>query len=331
MPFDDISARLDAIEGTLYQQAATTHELAERFGVSDDTIRRDLDRLQFEGAHIEKQGWNYRLTQFRPLPQVGLSLDELLSIYLALRLLARYSSTHNPHVATTLSKMNRALEYRSPPLAEQIARTATALEQRPPHPASVDALRALLRGWNDGTRVRMVYRRYGTTTRTVRTIAPYTIEPSGISGAIYVIGHDSLRDDVRTFRIDRIQEATLTHETYTIPDNFDAQRLLDAAWDVMWDETQPVEMVTLRIAPELAELIKARTWHPGQQLADLPDGASLLTVAVQVNREFLSWVLQWGADVSVVSPPAVRAHVTAEVQRLAAQYAIPVEEKGSGE
>jgi predicted DNA-binding transcriptional regulator YafY len=92
--------RIEEIERKLaqYPRGLTTGELAREFHVDPSTITRDLSVLESMGTGLIKQGRRYLIEHRRSLHTIKLSLNELLAIYLAVRLLSRHSDEHNPHV-----------------------------------------------------------------------------------------------------------------------------------------------------------------------------------------------------------------------------------------
>ncbi len=50
-------------------------------------------------------------------------------------------------------------------------------------------------------------------------------------------------------------------------------------------------------------------WHESQKRVDLPDGRVELQFTVDGLEEILRWVLGFGTEVEVVSPPALRAEL----------------------
>ena len=315
--------RLDDIERKLARQPEgwTTGELAREYGVDPDTILRDLVLLEARGTGLIKQGRRYLLDHRRSLHSVKLTSNEVLALYLAARLLSRHSDEHNPHVVRALEKLADALDAKSPLIAHHIAQAATAVRQRRMRREYVEALEVLTQGWAEGRNVRLRYRSYTKDETTERTFAPYFIEPSGIGYACYVIGFDQLRGAMRTLKIERIHEARLTDERFVIPTSFDPQQLLASAWGVIWRDEGEIE-ITLRFAPAVVRRVKESVWHPSQRIDDLPDGACLFTVRLGSTLEFKPWVRQWGAAVTVISPPEFRAEIAAEVREMARAYGI---------
>lgn len=316
--------RIEDIERKLAQRPDgwTTGELAREYGVDSSTIFRDLVLLESMGTGLSKQGRRYRLDHRRSLHTLRLTNDEILALYLAARLLSRHSDEHNPHVVKALEKLADTLRVRSPLIARQIDQAGRAVRSRRIRQDYVEALEALTQGWAESTKVWLRYRSSGNAI-TERIFSPYFIEPSGIGYACYVIGYDDLRNDLRTLKIERIAEARVTGEHFTIPPEFDPQRQMANAWGVIWRDQGHIEVV-LRFAPSVVARVKESIWHHSQQIADLPDGSCLFTVKVGSTLEMKPWIRGWGAAVIVEQPPDLRAEIAAEVLATAEGYGFAI-------
>src|SRR5207248_57435 len=104
-----------------------------------------------------------------------------------------------------------------------------------------------------------------------RTFSPYFIEPSGIGYACHAIGWDDLKNQMITFKIERIAEARVTEERFT-HSTFDPQQTLANAWGVIWRDEGSIEVI-LRFSPAGARRLRESTWHHSQRIKDLPDGS----------------------------------------------------------
>jgi predicted DNA-binding transcriptional regulator YafY len=313
--------RLEQIELKLAQRPVgwTISELASEFCMHRATIHRDILLLKSMGAKIDRRGLRYILDKRGLLHAVKVSTDELLAIYLAVRLLSRHSDEHNPHVVTALEKLAAALQEKSPLIARHIKQAAIAVHARQPRLEYVRALEILTQGWAEGRKVRLRYHSYTKNETTERTFAPYFIEPSGIGYSTYVIGHDDLRGTTRTFKVERVYDAEISEQTFAIPAGFDPQHMLASAWGVIWrDETEVT--VVLRFAPSVVRRVKESTWHHSQKTDDLPDGSCLFTVKIGSTREMLPWVRGWGAAVEVLEPVEFRQEMIAEVRQMMHLY-----------
>ncbi|MDW8404833.1 helix-turn-helix transcriptional regulator [Chloroflexus sp.] len=325
---EDRYTRLDAIESYIAQHpnGCTTQELANEFGVDPDTIRRDLALLESRGTGLIKQGRRYFIDHRRIVHTLKISNNEALALYLAARLLSRHSDEHNPYVVSALDRLSEALKLKVPFMADHIARAAMAVRERPSRPSYVSTLEVLTEAW--ATR-RKVWIRYESQRAhentgdlidviTERTFAPYFLEPSSIGYACYVIGFDDLRKAIRTFKVERIREAKITSDPYTIPSTFDPYKELRSAWGIMWGEDE-VEVV-LHFAPRAARRLKESVWHISQRIEDNPDGSCIFTVRVSKVLEMKPWIRQWGAAVKVLAPDDLREEFAAEARALAKMY-----------
>ncbi|NWG21016.1 MAG: WYL domain-containing protein [Chloroflexi bacterium] len=313
--------RLDVIERLLARtpDGLTTGELAAMVRMDTDTIRRDLAMLESRGTGLLKHGRRWRLDHRRSLHVVKLTNDEVLALYLAARLLSRHSDEHNPHVVQALEKLADAVDTKSPLFARHIYQAAMAVRTRRTRRDYVEALEVLTRGWAEGRKVRLHYRSYTRDETTERLFAPYFIEPSSIGYACYVIGFDDLRQELRTFKVERVKDARLTDERFTIPAHFDPLELLASAWGVVWRDAADIEVV-LRFDPTVVRRVKESVWHHSQRIDDLPDGSCLFTVQVGSTLEMKPWIRQWGAAVEVLAPANLRAELIDEVRAMVRVY-----------
>ncbi len=333
---NDRYTRLDAIERYLVSHATrgcTTKELANEFGVSPDTIRRDLNLLESRGTGLLKQGRRYFIDHRRILHTLKISLDEAIALYLAARLLARHSDEHNPFVVSMLEKLSDTLQTKTSLIALHIRRTAETLRERPERPRYIKALNALGEAWASQRKVWMRYEspRVNETTNeifyeiTERTFAPYFLEPSSIEYACYVIGFDDKRRSIRTFKIERILDIKITNETYTIPSEFDPYRMLKSAWGIIWGDAGDTEdegdtEIVLQFASTAVWRLKESIWHISQQIEDLPDGSCKFTVRVGSIAEIKPWIRRWGSAVEVIEPQALRDEMALEACELVNIY-----------
>jgi proteasome accessory factor B len=74
--------------------------------------------------------------------------------------------------------------------------------------------------------------------------------------------------------------------------------------------------VGVRFAPEVADLIREKRWHPSQQLRDLPDGGVELRLKLSSLVEIQRWILGWGGNAVVIRPPELIAAVRDAAQAI---------------
>ncbi|WP_029215229.1 helix-turn-helix transcriptional regulator [Kallotenue papyrolyticum] len=311
------ASRLRRIEHKLYNtpNGLSAVELAKYCGVDRRTIYRDILALEEMGVPVWQLDGRFGIDRDSYQSTVRLNLNETVALYFAARLLAHHSDENNPHVVGALDKIAASLPDAT--LSAHLSHAADVIRTKPMRANYVQTLETLTRAWADRQAVQIQYWAAEREHPEERVIEPYFLEVSRFEPASYVLGHDRLRNAIRTFKVERIQRAELLPEHYEIPADFDPYAWLHSSWAIMAEEEVEVR---LRFAPQVARRVQESVWHHSQQLEVLPDGGCLLTMRVGGIREIRGWVLSWGADVEVLAPQELRAQVAAEGQRLAALY-----------
>lgn len=299
-------------------------ELAQRLGVTERTVRRDVDRLRELGYPVQAErgaGGGYRLGAGRRLPPLLLDDEEAVAVAVSLRLAATGSVAALAEPAMrTMTKLDQVLP---PRLRGEVAAVAEATVALPGMAAAVDAetLMTLARAARGRVRVRFAYgARDGTPSD--RDVEPYRLVTTGRRW--YLLAYDPARADWRTFRLDRIR--VLVASTF----RFAARQAPDAATFVRDAVTKapyahvvtvrfdvPAEVVRDRVPPTVGQVRPLDPAVDGfctevEVGADSFDGLAwhLLTVAVDLCARLL-----------VVGPPEFAQVVSDYPARLAARLA----------
>ena len=293
-------------------------EIARRVGMSKRTVYRDLTAIERE---IEIKVWSedghWGLADEGFLPPLKLTLDEAMAVVLSARLMARYADKYDPDLASAFEKLGGVLP---PVLGEHVARTLDVLSKHPRDERFGRHVRLLTKAWAERRIVSLDYEpaRYGrdSAARTAR-VRPYLIEPSLQTHALYLVGFDETRGAVRTFKVERIRDMSVTPDRFDPPDE-GIEGMFDRAWDIIADQ-EPVDVV-IRFAPNVAARVQEARWHPSQQVSVEADGSLVWRATVAGTIEVRLWALQWGDDAEVLAPASLRDDVAATQQRAAARY-----------
>jgi predicted DNA-binding transcriptional regulator YafY len=78
--------------------------------------------------------------------------------------------------------------------------------------------------------------------------------------------------------------------------------------------------VAIRFAPRQARWIRERKWHRSARMQEELDGAVTLRLRVADTSELRRWVLQFGAEAEVLSPPSLRTAIAETLRTAAAGY-----------
>jgi proteasome accessory factor B len=295
-------------------------DIARRVGMSRRTVYRDLRALESElRVPLWSEGGRWGVDDAGFLPPLKLTLEEAMAVVLSARLMARYADDYDPDLGAAFQKLEKGLPTA---LAEHVERTLAVMAGRPVDERHRRHVHLLTRAWAERRIVEFTYApaRYAERTdakpRRAR-VRPYLIEPSLQTHALYLVGFDETRDGVRTFKIDRIADLSVTVETFEAPE-MQSLTALDRAWDIIADQ-EPVA-VALRFRPDVAARVAETIWHPSQEVEVAGDGSLVWRGTVAGTVEIRLWILSWGDQVEVLEPAGLRADVAATHERALVAY-----------
>jgi predicted DNA-binding transcriptional regulator YafY len=302
------------------ERGATASEIAAAVGMSKRTAYRDLVAIQDElEIPIWEDDGRYGLDEKGLLPALRLTQAEAMAVFLSARLMARYADTYDPDLAAAFQKLATGLPE---VLRAHVVLTLDLMSNRPPSEAVERAIvQRLTKAWAERRVVEIRYR--GGTydpakgTRTAR-VRPYLIEPSLTMRALYLIGWDETRGAIRTFKLERIEEVTLTAAVFEPPPDGTIETTFKRAWDIIAD--QPDVDVLLRFSPAVAGRVAETGWHPSQRLEPADDGSLRWRARVSGTLEIRSWILGWGSDVEVLEPAELRDEIASILRAAAVAY-----------
>jgi predicted DNA-binding transcriptional regulator YafY len=309
------SRLLELLELLQARPLATGREIGDRLRVDLRTVRRYVALLQGLGIPIEGQrgvGGGYRIRPGYRLPPLMLGDDEAVAVVLGL-LAARESGPGGASEAVdgALAKLNRVLPSTLRRQVEALAETLDFTASAGGRPADAALVLLLADATRRRRRLHTSYRSFSGE-KSERELSPYGLVVH--SGRWYLAAHDHTRDDLRTFRVDRMRHTAIAEGACVPPpQGFDAvahvtRSLASVPWrwqvEVLLD--LPVEQAVRRIPATLAEL------------ADDPGGT-----LVRMRVDSLDWMATvlagLGCSFTIREPVELRANVRALAKRLAAQ------------
>lgn len=284
-------------------------EIARRLEVNARTVRHYIALLQDLGVPVEavrgRQG-GYRLRPGFKLPPLMFTEDEALALTLGLLTARKLGlAAAAPAVEGALAKVERVLPATLRERMEAV-QTSLSINAAPLYaaPASATVLQLSVAAQRQ-QQVALRYRAWSGE-ETARMLDPYGVV--FYDGRWFVVGHCHLRNDLRTFRLDRVLNMTLIDQTFVRPANFDCLAYVvrslataPGAWtiEVLLDTT--MEEARQRVPASMA-VLEAR-----------PDG-----VLLRCHAQNLAWVAHvlvgLGFALRVVQPQELRD----ELRQLAA-------------
>ena len=297
----------------------TRPRLAERFGVSNATIQRDINLLSEMGIEIVPCGKEgYEMISDFFLPSLNLDLKEALALLTAASF---YRAVEGKQAGEV---MNRAVRKITSVLPKQAGNFLNQIvpQIEVPHlqMSEVDETHPhkeyLYQAIRERRRVNIEYNSFSSGQKTLHRLSPYAVLFR--KHAWYVIGCSETFNRVLTFRINRIDSLSMTNMIYKIPEDFSVQRYLAKSWDVMLG---PDTRVVILFASRIAPLIREVNWHPTQQIQETDRGLLRFEVTVAGWREIGWWILGWGCEAKVVRPKTLQKWVSQTAQEMVKVYA----------
>ncbi|MEV0757463.1 YafY family protein [Streptosporangium sp. NPDC050280] len=299
--------------------------LAERLGVSERTVRRDVDRLRELGYPVNATrgtDGGYRLGAGTVMPPLLLDDEEVVAVAVGLRTAAGGTVAGIEETSVrALAKLEQVLPSR---LRHRVNALQTYVEPVPadsPGPVvDPEVLTVLAAACRDGERVRFDYRAHDGSA-SVRIVEPHRLVAWGRRW--YLVAWDVDRQDWRTFRMDRVEPRTPTGPRFPPrepPEGGAAAYVARGVSAAAWRHRArvvvhaPADVVTERVNPAVG-VVEAVDEHT----CVLNTGAdSLHVIAVYLGMLDL--------DFEVTEPPELVEHMRA----LAARYvrSTPVHAEG---
>ena len=279
-------------------------DLAAEHGVTERTIRRDIEALQEagfplyddkrEGKRVWRliEGYRQRLTQ-------SFTLAELSALYFSRNMLSFLGGApFAQDLESVFEKIKEALPAKSLPY---LARIQGLFSARPDpwkdYSKKQDVIAGLIDAILHQRQAQIAYYSFNS-----RKTKAYTLDPYRLvyyRGGLYLYARAAEYGEVRTFAVERIQKMEVLEQGFEIPSDFSVSEYARGAFGISGGRPEAVELV---FAPEMAGYIRERVWHESQQLEDAPDGAVRLSLEVAPQWELKAWIKGFLPHVTVVKP-----------------------------
>jgi predicted DNA-binding transcriptional regulator YafY len=292
-------------------------ELAEKLGISIRTVHRYLAMLDEMGIPVYSERGPYggfSLVRGYKMPPLVFTPEEAVAVTLGTGLVEEmWGQLYREASRGALAKLENLLpdEQRSEVAWARRALIATGLNRADLDRLAPD-LEKLRRAVREHRAVQITYRSINRPEPESRPVNPYALVFRW--GWWYVVGYCLLRQEMRSFRLDRIDALLLTGDTFQIPAGFDIHAYLDEEW-----RSQPQIQVKLRFIPQAAHvaLTNRSYWDTLEEQAD---GAVLVTLKTPDLNWAASSALAYGPLVTVLEPEVLRKMVADWAQAIAALY-----------
>jgi predicted DNA-binding transcriptional regulator YafY len=300
----------------------STQALAEEHGVTERTIRRDIEALQEAGFPLYDDradgrriwrlvdGYKQRVTQ-------TFSLAELAALYFGKNLMSFLGgSPFASDLESAFAKIQEALPARSLPY---LARIQDLFAVRPEPWKDYSKKKDVIAGLIDATlhqrKASLEY--YSLSSRRTKG---YTVDPYRVvyhHGGLYLYARVAEYGEVRTFAVERIKRLELLEQSFEMPQDFDVGEYARGAFGITGGKPEPVE---LEFDSPAADYVRERVWHESQRLDERGDGGVTLRMSVAAGPELQAWIKGFLPQVRVVAPKALREAIARDLRKAQASF-----------
>ncbi len=305
-------------------EGVSVQQLSRESQVSEKTIRRDLQVLARAGFPLAEQTGPHgkKLWKVQDLtlhPSIQFTLDEALAIYVGWRLMDPLAGTYLWQASRRALQKIRSLL--TPTALAYLDRMAGVLYQttvgQGQYAHKAELLDDLMVGIEDRRVVRVWYR-----SARARQPVTYRLQPYAMvmhRKSLYLIAHSERHNEVRHFKVDRLEKVELTRERFVLPRGFDIERHFSGSFGIFQARRRPIR-VRIRFSPEAARYVQESHWHETQRFESCSDGGVILQLRLADTTEIKSWVLSFGARAEVLSPRSFREEVQREIDAMRRVY-----------
>lgn len=298
---------------------------AREWEVSAKTIQRDVEFLRDQlGAPIEYdpdgRGYVYTEPSWR-MPRLDLTEGDLFELAIAERMASQYDGAPIAAALDGLFVKIRAALAASGASSVSIdpvdVKSRFSFHGQPVRNVSAETWRTAARAVRERRVVRVTYRKFGADR--ART---YDVEPVHLAclvGEWVVVGRIGGRPDPAILALSRVRRIALTDRT-SAPTAFDPAAYFSNRFSRFVGQDSAAHAVSVRFTRAAAEGALERRWHPDQKVRRERGGTVVVTFPAPTLLEVRRWVLQWGAEAEVLSPPELRRAVAREAQRMRSLY-----------
>jgi predicted DNA-binding transcriptional regulator YafY len=326
---DRLLAIILELQGKGRQRA---EDLAETFETSKRTIYRDIQALGEAGVPVVSiPGLGYSLMKGYFLPPLSFTTDEATMLILGSDVMAQsFDAQYRSAAQAASSKIANVLPEKLREEVEYLQSSirfvrADAVEQ----PVETEKLFLVRRAIFQHNTIRFCYftrhpsdkaageeQAVAPTPQTTAAVPKAPVanvreaDPYGLVHYLntwHVIAYCHLRQGIRNFRLDRMDDLKLLPETFQRPAQFTmSQRQTDERKHIV---------VRVLFDKEVARWVKESRSYFTETIEETPHGL-VVTLKPHQESEVLQWLLSWGSHVRVLEPASLRKLIAEEAMAM---------------
>lgn len=295
--------------------------LAKEFEIASKTAQRAIAYFRDQlNAPIQydpsRKGYYYEKGAFAAVPASEPTQEEMLAVLLAQNMLA---NSAQGVISQQIRSFGRKLFGRSGALLggnEKRFREAFSSSWNEYAPAQGPIFKKVMKSLLQTRLLSFIYTSPVDRLPKLRTVEPHHLQH--YNGSWNLIAFCHLRSDWRSFMLSRMQSVQISEDSFLPKSRSQWKNYLEGGFGIF----QGGELITVRLQFNSfrAPWIREQVWHRDQKIQELRDGGLILSFPVCGLHEVKMRVLQFGGDVIVLEPDALKQEVSREAQVIVGNY-----------
>lgn len=283
-------------------------DLMEELEVSRRTVFRDLNMLELAGVpYYHEAGSGYRIGRGFFLPPISLTVPETLGLMMLSKTAG--AQRNRPLTAPALSAIHKLVSTVPEPIRSVCGEMMTHVSVNPGGDIVGEREQqhygTLQQCIDDRRACRVRYRSPVEDGPMELEVHPYALHFA--ARAWYVFGHSCKHEEVRVFKLARIEELELLQRRFDRPEDFSIEAKLGNAWQLIPEGRQYT--VELEFSAKVGQNVAEVRWHPSQQHELLADGRCVMRFNIDGLNEIAWWICGYADQVIVKKPRELRKRV----------------------
>lgn len=279
---------------------------ADRLGRSSRTVRRYIDDASFAGVPIYLDKGKVGLLENPILEKELLNPTETFLLLLSLGALK--NSTDDPNLYQRVTDAvnrytNKFTFEEAKALSNRVKIYPNLCEEVSSNPKVIDSI---LKAIYANRTIEFKYQKLSGDRKETRNVDPYYLFFKCTDW--YLIGKCHKRNELRIFRVGRIEAVRQLLEQFVLPEDLSIDEYLANVWELEKGEEIELELL---FNPEVARIIMETKYHPLEKKEYLNDGSILYKVTCSGVNETFRWILSFGFNVEVIKPISFREELLA--------------------
>ena len=284
----------------------TAKQISEKLEINIRTVYRYIDTISTSGVPIiSEPGHNGGYTLLNNFVEAPLFFDyeEQTSLFHAAIFAEEAGYYGGEALNRAISKLSK---YSNQEQETKINQHLTSLEviSRISSPSIESFLKELEQALADGYSVKILYHKSGETQLNYRLVDPYRI--IYWNNKWYMIGYCHLRNEIRCFRVDRMESLMLTENKFNPPENFSARDFfIKNLLPTIEDKKEIISLVINGDKNVLADI--CQHWFLGHYLQERTSTQAVFLLEKDMIHTYVPYLLlPYNKSIKVIEPVSLK-------------------------